>query len=52
MKKRKVTISVTLSYELIEWIEKKIEDLTFSSRSHAIEKALTELKKKMEEGGN
>ena len=39
---------ISISKELLDWIDKKIADLTFGSRSHAIERALTKLKKEME----
>lgn len=33
-------ISVTIEQEFVEWIDKRIEELRFSSRSHAINYAL------------
>lgn len=40
----KERVSITIRKELLEWIDKKIEDLTYASRSHAIEYALAKLK--------
>jgi len=40
----KERVSVTIRKELLEWIDQKVEDLTYASRSHAIEYALAKLK--------
>ena len=40
----KERVSITIRKELLEWIDKKIGDLTYASRSHAIEYALAKLK--------
>ena len=38
----KERISITIRKELLEWIDKKINDFTYASRSHAIESVLAE----------
>ena len=38
--------SITVDSELVKWIDKNVENNTFASRSHGIEFALNELKKK------
>lgn len=48
MPRKRTQISITLSKEILDWIDKKVDDLTFGNRSHAIEKALTKLKNEME----
>ena len=48
MPRRKATTTISIPRELLDWIDKKVADLTFGNRSHAIEKALVELKKKMQ----
>lgn len=45
----KVKTAVTLEKELIEWIDGKIKEGIFSSRSHAIRYALIQLKKREKE---
>jgi Arc/MetJ-type ribon-helix-helix transcriptional regulator len=44
----KIKKTVTLDIELIKWIEQKVKEKEFASVSHAIEKALFELKKHYE----
>lgn len=41
----KVTKTVTIDKDLLEWIDRMIEEKEFGSLSHAIEKALFLLKK-------
>lgn len=42
---KKLQITVTVSKDLIEWIDDEIEDTSkFSSRSHAVEYALKALR--------
>lgn len=41
----KQRITITIRKELLEWIDDKVKDLTYASRTHAIEKAVAELKK-------
>lgn len=41
----KKTKTIRLSEEILEWTEKMIEKREFGSLSHAVEKALYELKK-------
>ena len=40
----KKRIAATLSDDLLKWVDRKVKDTTFASRSHAIERALTKLK--------
>jgi Arc/MetJ-type ribon-helix-helix transcriptional regulator len=40
----KKRIAVTVSVDLLKWVDRKVEDTTFASRSHAVEHALTRLK--------
>ena len=42
MTKKRIAISV--SDDLLKWVDLKIKKTTFASRSHAIEHALTKLK--------
>jgi len=39
-------LQVTINKELVKWIDSKVKEFDYSSRSHAIEKALKELKDK------
>jgi Arc/MetJ-type ribon-helix-helix transcriptional regulator len=45
MGRERPTICVTLPPELITWIDERVKDRTYGSRSHAIERAILELKK-------
>lgn len=40
----KKRIAISLSNDLLKWVDEKVKDTTFASRSHAIEHALTKLK--------
>ncbi len=40
----KIRISITVSRDLIDWMDKMIERKPFASRSHGVELALTRLK--------
>ena len=42
----KINTSVRMDGEIIRWIDKRIEDRTFASRTHAIEYALRQLMKR------
>ena len=44
----KVRKNVTLDPDLVDWVEKQIENKRFASVSHAIEYALNELRKREE----
>jgi Arc/MetJ-type ribon-helix-helix transcriptional regulator len=44
----KERIAVTISAELLKWVDTKVEDTTFANRSHAVEHALTKLKNEEE----
>jgi len=47
----KKRIAVTVSEDLLRWIDTKVKDTTFSNRSHAVEHALTTLRDKEERRG-
>ena len=49
MPRTKRNFNISLSKELCEWIEKKIEEKVFYNRSHAIEFAVDKLKKEYED---
>ena len=40
----KKRVAVTISNDLLKWVDQKVKDTTFANRSHAIEHALTKLK--------
>lgn len=42
MPKRKATLNVTIPPELAEWLDTKVKDRTFASRSHGVELCLLE----------
>jgi Arc/MetJ-type ribon-helix-helix transcriptional regulator len=43
---RRERITVSISADLIKWMDQKVDDHTFGSRSHGVEKALAKLKEK------
>jgi len=47
----KKRIAVTVSEDLLRWIDTKVKDTTFANRSHAVEHALTNLRDKEERRG-
>jgi len=47
----KKRIAVTISDDLLRWIDTKVKDTTFANRSHAVERALTTLREKEERRG-
>jgi Arc/MetJ-type ribon-helix-helix transcriptional regulator len=47
MPKRRV--SVTIDERMINWIDKKVEELVFATRSHAFEYAIKQLMSKEKE---
>jgi len=47
----KKRIAVTVSEDLLRWIDTKVKDTTFANRSHAVEHALTTLRDKEERRG-
>ena len=49
MPRTKRNFNISLSKELCEWIEKKIEEKVFYNRSHALEVAVDKLKKEYED---
>lgn len=40
----KKRIAVTVSNDLLKWVDAKVKDTTYANRSHAIENALTKAK--------
>ena len=38
----KKRVSITIRKEFLQWIDKKVEALTYASRSHAIESLIAE----------
>jgi Arc/MetJ-type ribon-helix-helix transcriptional regulator len=42
--KKKVGISITIDNDLLEWLEKMVQNKEFGSVSHGIEKSVTKLK--------
>jgi Arc/MetJ-type ribon-helix-helix transcriptional regulator len=44
----KKRIAVTVSEDLLKWVDRKVKDTTFANRSHAIEHALTQLRQSEE----
>ena len=44
----KKRIAVTVSDDLLKWVDGKVKDTTFANRSHAIEHALTKLRENEE----
>jgi len=51
IRRPKVTKTITINRELLEWIEKKIEEREFASVSHCVEKAIFHLKREYEQKG-
>jgi Arc/MetJ-type ribon-helix-helix transcriptional regulator len=47
----KQRLQVTIRKDLVKWIDQQVEKLTFASRSHAIEYALTQLKESEKKEG-
>ena len=45
---RTVKLSVTVSPELIEWLDEMVQNKTFASRSHGVELCLTRYKERVE----
>ena len=39
----KARVSVTIDKKFLEWVDKKVEELTFANRSHAFEYAIKRL---------
>jgi metal-responsive CopG/Arc/MetJ family transcriptional regulator len=48
MARDRPTICITLSQELLSWLDSKVEDRTFATRSFGIERALIEIRKREE----
>jgi len=49
MSKRETqSITIRLPKELVDWIDKQIDDINYRNRTHIIEKALIEFKLKRE----
>ena len=50
MAKKQVTVN--LDEEILDWIEERIKDKQFATRSHSLEYAITRLMKAEKEQGN
>ncbi|NLT36743.1 MAG: hypothetical protein GXX95_01095 [Methanomassiliicoccus sp.] len=50
MARRRESVTVTLPPEATDWLDKMVGERIFANRSHGIELALLELKKRMERG--
>ena len=48
----RMKLSVTIDSELVRWVDEKVRERVFRNRSHALEYALSELKKRMESQGD
>ena len=46
----KKRIAITVSDDLLKWVDRKVKETTFANKSHAIEHALTKLKEAEERG--
>ncbi len=40
----KKRIAITISDDLLKWVDRKVKDTTFANRSHAIEHCLTKIR--------
>ena len=40
----KKRIAITVSEDLLKWVDRKVKDTTFANRSHAVEHALAQLR--------
>ena len=47
MARTKWTMTVTVDPKVIEWLDKKVRDKTFRSRSHGAEYCIAEMRKKL-----
>ena len=47
----KKRIAVTVSEDLLKWVDSKVKDTTFANRSHAVERALTQLRENEKKEG-
>jgi len=45
-KRDTISVTIRLPKDLIEWIDKKVDGVDYRNRTHIIEKALIEFKKK------
>jgi Arc/MetJ-type ribon-helix-helix transcriptional regulator len=45
MERQRKQVTITLPPDILDWVDKEINNRTFANRSHAIEKALHELMK-------
>jgi Arc/MetJ-type ribon-helix-helix transcriptional regulator len=41
---------VTVSEDLLKWVDTRVKDTTYANRSHAVEHALTQLREKEKKG--
>lgn len=49
MSENKVKVTASMDAELVEWIDKEVSTRRFASRTHALEFAISRLKKDIEE---
>ncbi len=47
----KKRIAITVSSDLLKWVDQKVKETTFANRSHAVEHALTKLREAEEKKG-
>lgn len=47
-KRKKIKTSITLEKDLYEWVQSKIKTKEFSNLTHPVERALLELKQKID----
>ena len=45
----KVRVTISISKDVLEWIDKQVENRTFKDRSHAIEKLIYDCMKEKKE---
>ena len=45
-KRDTISVTIRLPKEIVKWIDSKIDNIDFRNRTHVIEKALNEYKKK------
>ena len=46
-KRETVSITIRLPKDVIEWVDSKVDGIDYRNRTHVIEKALSEFKKKI-----
>lgn len=46
-KRETVSITIRLPKDIIEWVDSKVDGIDYRNRTHVIEKAIAEFKKKI-----